>query len=99
MVGVPCCQLVVSVLVENGAQVDLQDKRGLSALMLASQNGHAGVVEMLLKNGCRENLQNINGESAITIASEKNHAAVVKVLKENEAQMSLLIQGELYFGM
>ena len=67
--------------------------------MLASQNGHAGVVEMLLKNGCRENLQNINGESAITIASEKNHAAVVKVLKENEAQMSLLIQGELYFGM
>ncbi len=40
---------VVKILVENGAQVNLQAKDGWSALMIASQNGHAEVVKYYYK--------------------------------------------------
>lgn len=43
-------------LLEKGAQVNLQNKKGLSALMHASQYKNLGIMELLLKNGARLDL-------------------------------------------
>ena len=48
---------MAKVLLENGAQVDLQNVHGLSALMVASQSGHAEVVKLLLDNGAQIHLK------------------------------------------
>ncbi len=52
---------VVKVLLENGAQVNLQAEDGWSVLMIASKNGHAEVVQILLENGSQVNLQEKDG--------------------------------------
>ncbi len=44
-----CHAEVVKILLENGAQVNLQEKDEWSALMIASQNGHAEVVNRLVE--------------------------------------------------
>ena len=48
---------VVKLLLEHGAQVDLQEENGWSALMSASQNGHGEVVKLLLEHGAQVYLQ------------------------------------------
>ena len=45
------------ILLENGAQVDLQKESGWCVLMSASKNGHAEVVEILLENVAQVDLQ------------------------------------------
>ena len=56
-------------LLEKGAQVDLQGGNGLSALMRASSRGHYEMVKLLLKKGARVDLQNSLGRSALMNAS------------------------------
>ncbi len=48
---------MAKVLLENGAQVDMLDKNGSSALMVASQSGHADVVKLLLENRAQIHLK------------------------------------------
>ena len=46
---------VVKVLIEHGAEVDLQKNDGVSALMIASGTGH---VNLLHEHGAQVDLQN-----------------------------------------
>ena len=59
-----------------------QENSGLSALMIASQNGHTEVVKLLLGKGAQVNMQENSGWSALMIASENGHTEVVKLLLE-----------------
>ena len=52
---------IAKLLLEEGAQVDLQKKSGWSALMSACQNGHIDVAQLLLEKGAQVNLQTENG--------------------------------------
>ena len=47
---------VVKLLHEYGSQVDLQNKNGLSALMVASENRHTEVVKLLHEFGAQVDL-------------------------------------------
>ena len=47
---------MVELLLENGAQVDLQGGKGWSALMHASWSGHSEVVQLLLDKGAQVDL-------------------------------------------
>ena len=51
------CIVVVLRLLAIGAQVDLQNKDGWSALMLACQNQHSDIVQNLLASGAQVDLQ------------------------------------------
>ena len=42
---------VITLLLERGAKVDLEDKEGSTALMAAAYNGHTGIVEILVDAG------------------------------------------------
>ena len=44
----------VKELVENGADVNLTNKKGYTALMYASENGHTDIVEFLKSVGAKE---------------------------------------------
>ena len=49
---------MVKLLLENKAQVDLQDNIGWASLFAASQNGHVDVAKVLLENKAQVDLQN-----------------------------------------
>ena len=60
---------------------------GLTALWLASQNGHDELVEYLLANGADPNIPNNNGIPPILIAAEKNRGNIVRMLLEKGAHL------------
>ena len=49
---------VVQGLIEQRANVDIQDNDGWSALMVASQNGHIKIVQSLIYAGAIPDLKN-----------------------------------------
>jgi hypothetical protein len=70
----------VAMLLEQGAEANLQDKDGNTALMRASQNGHDEVVRLLLENGADPNIQTHRGGTALMHASFNGHVSVVRQL-------------------
>lgn len=56
-------------LLENGTDVDIVDKNGITALMIASAEGYKDIVELLLIQGADINARNNNGETALEITS------------------------------
>ena len=65
----------------------------MSALMVASQNGHSEVVKLLHEFGTQVDLQNKSGVSALMVASQNCHCEVLKQLHEFGAQVDLPDEG------
>ena len=57
---------VVELLLKNGAQPDLEDENGWTALSRAIEGGHAVVVQLLLAQGVKVNYQ-------YEVVSKSNH--------------------------
>ena len=70
----------VQVLLDAGANVDVQNKEGATALMAASVRGHTATVQVLLDAGANVDVQNKEGATAFMAASMKGHTATVQVL-------------------
>ena len=60
---------------DNGVYV-----RGLTALMMASANGHTEIVKLLLDKGADVNVKNTYGITALFMASVHGHTEIVKLL-------------------
>lgn len=78
-------QEVVKVLLswEKGLDVHWEDKARRTALMLATKNGHAGIVEVLMVCKGRYILVNAKDRqerTALSIAAELGHKEIVRVL-------------------
>ncbi|HIO71072.1 MAG TPA: ankyrin repeat domain-containing protein, partial [Campylobacterales bacterium] len=81
------------------ADVNLQDKEDVTALMYASQNGHKEIVQLLVDNKADVNLRTNNSDTlpaelrnktALQIAELQGHQQIVQILKEAEKkQMEL----------
>lgn len=70
-------QVGVEALVRAGADVDLQNEDGTSALMAAVSVGHAGIVSFLLDHsGARPDLVDRSGHSALMCAFERGHTQI-----------------------
>ncbi len=82
---------MVKVLLENNAQVDLQNKEGWSSLIVASILGHTGVVKVLLENNAHVDFQNkMQGLGfSLMYASFCGWNDVVQLLLGNDAQVDL----------
>ena len=60
---------VIRLLLEKGAQADLQDNRGRSALMYSSKRNKLEVAKLLLENGAQVDIQDYGGWCALMIVS------------------------------
>jgi ankyrin repeat protein len=73
-----------TLLLENGAEVDLYDNTGMTALHIASSNGHQCVVEILLQYGaCINKICKFEAENSVTKAAANGHFKTMIYLVEN----------------
>jgi hypothetical protein len=85
---------MVRALIARGADVNLKNVRGMTALMLASGSSTPEVVKVLLDAGADVNLRDDDGETALTIAedSEKFYGVtdereeIIRMLKQAGAK-------------
>jgi ankyrin repeat protein len=75
----------VKILLQNGADPNLQNRYGVTALMLASGNGYSKAVIELIKSGADPNLVNKYGASPLISAAGMGYADVVTILLKNGA--------------
>ncbi len=81
---------VVKLLLDHGANINLQNAEGNTPLHLAARNGKLSTVQLLMARGANPALANANGDVPITLAYRYYHPDVAAFL-EREA-------GRVVFG-
>nr|XP_046195939.1 KN motif and ankyrin repeat domain-containing protein 1-like [Oncorhynchus gorbuscha] len=72
---------MVRALLAQGAEVNVQDDEGSTALMCASEHGHAEIVKLLLAQpGCDATLSDSDESNALSIALEAGHKDIAVLL-------------------
>lgn len=78
---------LVHMLLQRGAEINQQDGRGETALMLAAEGGNVLVVDILLRHGAEVNLRDNQGWTALVCASfysmpdRARHATLLRLLQ------------------
>lgn len=75
----------IKTLLSKGAFPDIQDQKGNSPLILATNRGYLDVVIVLLENGADPNIKNKDGDTALINASWNNQMKIVDQLLQNYA--------------
>jgi len=73
-------------LLDKGAERDLADRDGFTALHTAAQNGHAEIIRLLLSAGANPTLVDKDGLSPYDIAIMLGHAEAAGVLSDARAK-------------
>ena len=76
-------------LLESGANVNLQDQSGKTALMIASKKGYIEFVKFLIKYSADTNVQDNEGSSAPMIACNEGNVTCVQSLIDKGADIDL----------
>jgi ankyrin repeat protein len=71
---------IVQLLIEAGADINIQDRYGDTALILASMYGSKEIVKLLLKANANVNIQNDNGNTALMYALGYDNIKIIKLL-------------------
>ena len=74
------CSDVVKILIESGAELNMQTNNGRSALMIASKNRRMEVTQMLLDHHADTSIRDTNGKNALSWACETGHTEIVELL-------------------
>ncbi|CAL1299466.1 unnamed protein product [Larinioides sclopetarius] len=75
---------IVKLLLDAGAEVNLQDKDGSTALMCAAEHGHIEIVKMLLSHPeCDPTIVDNDECNALTIAMEAGHKDIGLLIYTN----------------
>lgn len=77
--------LLEALLEREGVEIDAQDARGYSALMLAAYCGNLEVAELLLARGANPNGTDHAGNSILMGAAFKGHVGLVQCLLRHGA--------------
>lgn len=67
-------------LIENGIDINIRDKEGMTALIYASWNGKTEIVKKLLHNGADVNSADNLGWTALMLASAGGYASIIEML-------------------
>jgi ankyrin repeat protein len=85
---------VIRLLLENGANINQENKYGRNALFVASENGQETAVRILIEAGACVN--NEGGMTPIQVASEGGHKGIVEMLIKAGADVDLGSEPALY---
>ena len=73
-------------LIDCGADINLTEADGNSALIQASFTGKTEIVKILIDAGADINYQNNNGKTALDYSKDKNYSEITEVLKQAGAK-------------
>ncbi|KAI8944701.1 ankyrin repeat-containing domain protein [Xylaria longipes] len=79
---------IMKLLLQAGADPELQMKSGWASLHLASYHGHNEVARLLLEEGARIDVLQQDGFSPLSLSAGRGHTQVVKLLLENGAEIN-----------
>ena len=68
------------ILLRNNALVNRRNDEKMTALMLSSQRGHAGIVKMLIKAGAEVDAKTAQDSTSLMLACKRRHLSVAKIL-------------------
>ena len=74
---------VASLLIKNGAELNLPDKNLQGALHLACFYGKEEVTSLLLQSGCDPDLQDSQGQRPIDVAMEMGNTEIAEILRKH----------------
>tara|TARA_Y100001970_G_scaffold36092_1_gene44621 strand:+ start:3997 stop:4641 length:645 start_codon:yes stop_codon:yes gene_type:complete len=80
---------IVKMMIQFGADKDMKDKDGDSALHYAAQFGHTDVVKLLLDAGAVKEVKNNDGATPLHYAIGENNFDAVKLLLDAGAEMEV----------
>ncbi len=75
-----CCPFEVDEFLRNGANVDVRDRNGDTALIRSIRTGNHTVVQILLENAADVNLRAKTTETPLIMASRTGDVEIVKML-------------------
>ena len=68
-------------ILDDGAEINLQNNKGYTALIYASNFGREDVVKLLLERGADKNIATANGKDALYFAKDNKFKSIQKILK------------------
>ena len=80
---------VVGILLEHGADPDLQDVSGNTALMGAAFKGYADICRQLINAGAGVNIRNAQGAPALTFAATFGQLEIATLLLQHGADIDI----------
>lgn len=78
---------ITDLLVSNGANIEIQDKSGITPLMTACYRGHAHIVAYLIKRGASLEKKDSYGYTALMYATNSGNIKCVETLVKNSADI------------
>ncbi len=83
---------LVKSLIDAGANVDLQDRDGNTALIWAAYSGYKDIVIMLVEAGANINHKNKKNDTALMFAHIQGFDEVEQYLKEHEKAHEIVVK-------
>jgi hypothetical protein len=81
---------IVELLLARGAQPNMKNETGATALIIAARNNHAAITQALLRRGATINTTDRQGRTALMHAAEMGHEVTVRRLLKNGADPRLV---------
>ncbi len=77
---------IVELLIDNGANMEIQNDDGDTPLMLAVRSEHAAIVDLLCKRGCNMHTHGFDNMEPINYALNRGNLYLSDVLMKHEQQ-------------
>ena len=82
-------RISVPFLIDHGADPNMKDEFGNTALHLATEHDASDVIDILLEGGAQIDAQNTLGETALHLAAQKYATRTLKVLIDQGASLNI----------
>lgn len=79
---------VMKLLIDAGADVNRNDCKGNTALLISSQQVHGDIVKLLINSGADVNIPDETGNTALMMASEQGNENMIDVLLKSGADVN-----------
>ena len=73
-------EIIVRILIDAGANVDIKDDNGNTALMISSSKGNENITRILIDAGADMNIKNNERNNALILATNNGHENISRIL-------------------